>query len=347
MFEFGNPEYLHLAYLIPLLIALFLFLRYRRKKVLKKYGDRKVVQELMPEVSQSRPVIKFVVMLLALSFVIIALARPRFGAKLEKVKQEGREIIIALDVSNSMLAEDIKPNRLERAKRAIAQLTDRMKNDKVGMIVFAGDAYTQVPITSDYAAAKLFLSAVNTDMVSKQGTAIGKAIELAMNSFTPNEEASKALLIITDGENHIQDPVPVAENAAEQGIRVFTIGMGLPEGAPVPDKNSPAKYLQEGGSTVISKLDEQTLRGIAKAGEGTYIRANNIRTGVNAVFDEISELEKTEMEQKVFTEYNEKFQYFAGIALLLLLLDFFIMERKNRYLERLNIFGGNRPEGTQ
>ena len=246
-----------------------------------------------------------------------------------------------------MLAEDIKPNRLQRAKRAIAQLTDRMKNDKVGMIVFAGDAYIQVPITSDYAAAKLFLNAVNTDMVSKQGTAIGKAIELAMNSFTPNEEASKALLIITDGENHIKNPVPVAENAAEQGIRVFTIGMGLPKGAPVPDKDSPAKYLQEDGSTVISKLDEQTLRAIAQAGEGTYIRANNIRTGVNAVFDEISKLEKTEMEQKVFTEYNEKFQYFAGVALLLLLLDFLIMERKNKYLERLNIFGGNRSEGTQ
>lgn len=341
MFEFANPEYLQLAYLIPLLILLFWYTRHRRRKMLNNFGEQGVIATLMPEVSKFRPVLKFVLMLIVISMAIIALAQPRFGSKLEKVKQEGREIIIALDVSNSMLAEDIKPNRLTRAKRAIAQLTDRLKNDKVGLIIFAGDAYTQVPITSDHAAAKLFLSSVSTDMVSKQGTAIGKAIELGANSFTPDKNASKALLVITDGENHIEDPVPAAQNAAEKGVRVYTIGMGLPEGAPVPDKNNPSRYLQENGTTVISKLDEQTLKEIADAGKGSYIRANNIRTGVNAVFDEISELEKTEMEQRTFTEYNEKFQYFAGLALLFLIIEFLAQERRNRYLDKLNLFGEN------
>ena len=342
MFEFGSQGYLYMLLLIPVFYIIFLLSRYRRKKILQKYGDTQVIKTLMPEVSTARPRIKFFLLMLAFIALVIALARPRFGSKLKNVKREGVEIIIALDVSNSMRAQDIKPDRLERAKRAISQMTDHMKNDKVGLLVFAGDAYTQVPITSDYEATKLFLSAVNTDIVSKQGTAIGSAVELGMDSFTPDEETSKALIVITDGENHEGNAVSAAKKAAEKGIKVYTIGMGLPDGAPIPAQKGGNKYLQENGETVISKLDEQTLKEIAAAGDGSYVRANNIRTGVNTIFDKINQLEEKEMETKVYSQFDEKFIYFAALALFFLILEFLIMEKSNTRLSNLKIFEGRK-----
>jgi Ca-activated chloride channel family protein len=279
--------------------------------------------------------------MLALVFFIGGLARPQFGSKLKKVKREGVELIIALDVSNSMMAEDIQPNRLERAKRAISRLVDRLKDDKIGLIVFAGDAYTQLPITSDYNSAKLFLNSVSTQIVPKQGTAIGTAINLGIRSFTPNGEANKAIIVITDGENHEDDALEASQRAESEGIIVHTIGMGLPSGSPIPVlRNGQTDYLKDrDGKVVVTKLNEQMLEQIAAAGSGIYVRANNAQVGLNALFDEINKMEKQEMDTRVYSEYDDQFQYFFAIGLLLLFLEFLVLERKNKYLIHVKLFG--------
>jgi Ca-activated chloride channel family protein len=294
----------------------------------------------MPFASKSRPMFKFFVLMLALAFIIAGIARPQYGSKLKKVKREGIELVIALDVSNSMMAEDIQPNRLERAKLAISRLVDKLKDDKIGLIVFAGDAYTQLPITTDYNSAKLFLNAVNTQIVPKQGTAIGAAINLAIRSFTPDSKANKAIIVITDGENHEDDAVAAAKSAVENGMVVHTIGMGLPQGSPIPVLRSGQKeYLKDNqGNVVITKLDENMLEQIAAAGDGVYVRANNAQVGLNTLFDEINKLQKTEMESLVYSDYEDQFQYFFAIAMILILLEFFILERKNRYLKNIKLF---------
>ena len=278
--------------------------------------------------------------MLALAFIITGIARPQFGSKLKKVKREGVELIIALDVSNSMMAEDIQPNRLERAKRAISRLVDRLKDDKIGLIVFAGDAYTQLPITSDYNSAKLFLNAVNTQIVPKQGTAIGAAINLASRSFSPGGESSRAIIVITDGENHEDDAIAEAEAAVEKGIVVHTIGMGLPSGSPIPIlRNGQTDYLKDrDGNVVVTKLNEQMMEQIAAAGSGIYVRANNAQVGLNTLFSEINDMEKQEMESRSYSEYDDQFQYFFAVGLLLILMEFIILERKNRYLKNVKLF---------
>jgi Ca-activated chloride channel family protein len=307
---------------------------------LKRFGNQQTIKELMPFVSKSRPVFKFFLLMLALAFFIIGAARPQFGSKLKKVQREGIELIIALDVSNSMMAEDIQPNRLERAKRAISRLVDRLKDDKIGLIVFAGEAYTQLPITSDYNSAKLFLEAVNTQIVPRQGTAIGASINMSLRSFTPEGNANKAIIVITDGENHEDDPVTAAQEAAKNGIIVHTIGMGLPQGSPIPVlRNGQTDYLRDNdGNVVVTKLDETTLEEIAAAGNGIYVRANNAQVGLNALFDEINKMEKEEMETLVYSEYDDQFQYFFAIGLFLLLFEFVILERKNKYLMQVKLF---------
>jgi len=277
-------------------------------------------------------------MIIALTLIIIAAARPQFGSKLREVKAEGVEIIIALDVSNSMLAEDIRPNRLEKAKRAISKLLDNLRNDKIGLIVFAGDAYTQVPITTDYTATKMFLSTINTDFVPKQGTAIDEAIQLAMKSYSPDNEQKKVLIIITDGENHEDNPVITAKEAKEMGILVYTIGMGLSKGSPIPIKGRSDYRKDVNGNVIITKLDETTLVSVAQAGGGIYIRANNAKVGLSKLYKEIEKLDKTELETVVYSEYEDNFQYFIGFALLFLLIEFIILERKNKRLKKLNLF---------
>lgn len=340
IFRFAHPTYLYALVLIPLLAFVYLIIARRRKKALEKFGNPEVISSLMPEASFVRPTVKFYIMLFALFSLIIAMAGPQFGTKLETIKRKGIELIIALDVSNSMNATDIEPSRLERAKRAIARLVDKLSNDRIGIIVFAGDAYTQLPITTDYPSAKMFLNSINTDVVPTQGTAIGKAINLAMNSFSQQKDINRAIIVITDGENHEDDPVAAAKKAAEKGIRVYTVGMGLPKGAPIPVRGGkPNEFMKDrSGNVVISKLDEKTLQEIAIAGNGSYIPANNIRKGINNLVNDLSKLEKKEIDAKVYTEYDEQFQYFAGLALLLLLIDFFILERKNRYLKDIDLF---------
>jgi Ca-activated chloride channel family protein len=341
IFRFGNIEYLWGLLIIPALAIIFAWSRIARRRALKKFGQPDMLEDLMPFRSNSRPVLKFVILMLALAFFIVGIARPQFGSKLKTEKREGVELVIALDVSNSMMAEDIQPNRLERAKRAISRLIDRLQDDKIGLIVFAGDAYTQLPITSDYNSAKLFLNSVNTQIVPKQGTAIGAAIDLAHNSFTPNGEANKAIIVITDGENHEDDAVSAAKDALEDGIIVHTIGMGLPSGSPIPVlRNGQTDYLKDrDGKVVVTKLNEKMLEQIAAAGQGIYVRANNAQVGLNALFDEINKMEKQEMETRTFSEYDDQFQYFFAIGLFLLLLEFVILERKNKYLKNINLFG--------
>lgn len=341
IFRFQQPEVLYALLGVPLLLVVFWLSRWWQQKKIKKYGDPHLVEGLMPERSLSRQAWKFSLVLLAWISGVFALARPQFGSKLEEVKRKGVEIMIALDVSNSMLAQDIEPSRLERAKQAISRLVDQLEDDKVGLIVFAGDAYIQVPITDDYLAVKMFLSGVGPEIVPRQGTAIGQAIDLAMKSFSPVSDAGKAIIIITDGENHEGDPVGAAEKAAEIGIVVHTLGMGLERGAPIPiDPGAQVKTYRKDreGNVVISKLDEALLSRVAVAGKGKYVRANNIRVGLDVLMEEIRGMEQAEMEMRMFSEYDERFQYLAGLSLFLLLLDFVILERKNRWLSKIRLY---------
>jgi Ca-activated chloride channel family protein len=287
-----------------------------------------------------RPLIKFILQLIAVGAGIIMLSRPQFGSKIEDVKKQGVEVIIALDVSNSMLAEDIQPDRLTRAKQAISRLVDNLDNDKIGLIVFAGDAYIQIPITTDYISAKMFLSAINPNMVPKQGTAIGAAINLGVKSFSPGEGKSKAIIIITDGENHEDDPVTDAEEASKAGIVIHTIGIGSTEGVPIPMIiNGKKDYLKDvNGNTVVTKLDEEILKKIALSTNGNYVRASNSNIGLDEIFSGIKKMKKQDLESTMYTEYNDQFQIFAAIALFLLLVDFIIMERKNRRLANIRLF---------
>lgn len=344
MFRFGSPHYLYLLVLIPILIALYIYFRIQRKKAIREFGNPEILEPLMPSASKSRPILKFIVLITALAFLIVGIARPQFGAKLQKIKRKGIELVIALDVSNSMLAEDIQPNRLEKAKRAIAKLTERLSNDKIGLIVFAGDAYTQIPITTDYTSAKLFLSSISPDIVPTQGTAIGSAIDLAMKSFTPESETSKAIIVITDGENHEDDAVEMAKLAAENNIVVHTIGMGLPQGGPIPVANAYGQKdfrRDKEGQVIVTKLDEKMLQEIATAGKGTYTRANNTEVGINSVFDEINKMEKSELESRVYSDYNDQFFYFIAIALALVIIEYCVMENKNKLFRNFKLFNKN------
>ena len=340
LFKFANPDILYLLLLLPVMVVLWIINNIRRKKALLKLGNPDLVSGLMPELSLFRPNLKMLLGMVALSLLIVVVARPQFGSKLEEVKKEGVEVIIALDVSNSMLAEDIRPNRLERAKQALSRLIDNLENDKIGLIVFAGDAYTQIPITTDYISAKMFMSTITPDMVPRQGTSIASAISLAMKSFSPGEDKSRAIIVITDGENHLADPVSAATAAAEAGIVVHTIGIGSADGVPIQmTVNGRREYLKDNdGNTVITKLDEDVLRRVAMAGGGSYVRASSSNLGLEEVYGEIRKMKQQEMESVMYTEYNDQFQVFAAIALLLLLADSLIMDRKNRKLSKIRLF---------
>jgi Ca-activated chloride channel family protein len=340
LFRFANPDFLYLLLLLPVVILLYIINEIRKKRALKRLGDIRLVGSLVPELSTTRPFVKFILQLLAFLAGIIMLSRPQFGSRIEDIKKQGVEVIIALDVSNSMLAEDIQPDRLTRAKQAISRLVDNLDNDKIGLIVFAGDAYTQIPVTTDYVSAKMFLSTINPNMVPKQGTAIGAAINLGIKSFSPGEGKSKAIIIITDGENHEDDPVVIAKEASKAGIIIHTIGIGSTEGVPVPViTNGKKEYLKDvDGNTVISKLDEDILIKIAESTNGNYVRASNSNIGLDEIFSKIKKMKKQELESTMYTEYNDQFQIFAAIALIMLLVDFIIMERKNRRLVNIRLF---------
>jgi Ca-activated chloride channel family protein len=342
MFRFGHIESLWWLLLIPALIVVYiLYVRAQRRR-LARLGNVETLRGLMPEVSPKRVRRKFMLLLIAIGLIVTALARPQFGSKLKEVTRRGVEIIIAVDVSNSMLAEDFEPNRLERTKFAIDRLVEQLREDRIGIIVFAGDAYVQLPITSDYVAARNFARHLSPDMVSRQGTAMGAAIDLAALSFSAGSEGSSILILVSDGENHEDDPVAAAQAAAEKGITIYTIGIGTDQGAPIFIDGD---YLtDEEGNMVVTRLDETTLEQVALATGGAYIRATNRSVGLDEIIRQVNEVEKKELTAQVFEDYNEQYQYILAIALFFLILEALILARKNRILARFNIFKTNGPE---
>ena len=338
MFRFEEPTYLYLLLLLPFLAAFYLYSNYRRRKAIRKFGDPVLMAQLMPDVSKYRPDVKFWLVFAAIGLFAVLLARPQFGSKLETVKRQGVEVMIALDISNSMLAQDVQPSRLEKAKRLVAQLVDKMENDKVGMIVFAGDAFTQLPITSDYISAKMFLESINPSLISKQGTAIGEAINLATRSFTPQEGVGRAVIVITDGENHEGGAVEAAKAAAEKGIQVSVLGVGMPDGAPIPVEGTNDFRRDRDGNVVVTRLNEQMCQEIAQAGDGIYVRVDNSNAAQKVIAQEINKMAKADVETQVYTEFNEQFQAVAWIILLLLLAEMLILERKNPLFRNIHLF---------
>lgn len=341
MFRFAHPEYLYLLLVIPVITGLFLYAQFRRRKKIKDFGNPDLLAELMPNISYIRPHIKFYIQLLATILIIIILAQPQFGTKVEKDERKGIEVMIALDVSNSMLAQDIQPSRLEKSKQVLAKLVDNMMQDKVGLVVFAGDAYTQLPITVDYVSAKMFLSTINTGIVPRQGTAVGSAIDMCIKSFgeiDPAKQTGRAIIVITDGENHEDDAIGAAKLAKEKGISVFVIGMGRPEGAPIPVDGTMSFWKDKDGNVVVSKLNEDMCKNIALAGGGAYVRADNTNAAYKVIEKELDKIAKSDINTQSYSDYNEQFQSFALLALILLILDTFIFDRQNKKLSKIRIF---------
>ena len=328
MIIFAHPQYLLLLLLIPFFfLGLALWMGARRRR-LRKLGDEALVQELMPSWSRSKRWVRAVLWSLAFFFFVIGLSRPQIGAKLKEYKVKGAEIMVVLDVSNSMLAQDYSPNRLERAKLAISRITDKLQGDRIGLIIFAGSSFVQLPITSDYVSAKMFLSNISTQSIPIQGTAIGDAITTAAKSFSAQSENSRAIIVITDGENHEDDAVAAAMQAAEAGIKVYTIGVGSPDGQPIPMEGGLLK--DKDGNIVVTRLDEETLKEIAEAGGGAYVHAVNDEFGLTPIINDIKKMQEEEYNSIVFEEYDEQFMYFLGIAFALFVLEMLIGERRSR-----------------
>lgn len=326
MLNFAQAQYLLLLFLIPVFFiiqAVILKLRMRR---IRKFGDEALVSRLMPSYSKGKVWVRLALFSIGFFFFVIGLSRPQIGAKLKEHETKGAEIMIVLDVSNSMLAEDYSPNRLERAKLAISRIVDRLRDDRIGLILFAGDSFVQLPITTDYVSAKMFLNSITTGSVPVQGTAIGDAINTAMRSFSVQSEKSRAIIVITDGENHEDDPVAAAQQAAELGVRVYTIGVGSPEGKPIPMDGELLK--DKDGEIVVTRLDEKVLQDVAMAGNGVYVRAGNTEFGLNPIIDNIRKLEDEKYSSIVFEEYDERFMYYFGIALFFFVLEMLIGYRK-------------------
>lgn len=342
MFRFEEPAYLYLLLLLPVLALLYWYSNYRRRRAIRKFGDPELMAMLMPDVSKYRSDVKFGIIWLVVALFSLLLARPQFGSKLETVKRQGVEVMIALDISNSMLAQDVQPSRLAKAKRLVAQLVDKMENDKVGMIVFAGDAFTQLPITSDYISAKMFLESIDPSLISKQGTAIGAAINLATRSFTPQEGVGRAVIVITDGENHEGGAVEAATEAAKKGIQVNVLGVGLPDGAPIPMEGTNDYRKDREGNVIVTRLNEAMCQEIAKAGNGLYVRVDNTNNAQKAIGQEINKMAKADVETQVYTEFNEQFQAVAWFILILLLVEMLILERKNPLFRNIHLFSNKK-----
>lgn len=341
MFSFGNPQLLYLLFLLPAVALLFFFARMARRKKLARYGKIRNLEPLMPEASRYKPGIKLALQLLAIAALVIVLARPRAGAKEESAEVEGIEVMICLDVSNSMLASSTDDprgvSRLQRAKLVLEKLIDKLDNDKIGLIVFAGDAYTQLPITTDFVSAKMFLNSISTEMVPSQGTTIGAAIEMAMSSFSPTEDMQKAIIVITDGESFDDDPIAAAKAAADQGIQVDVIGLGTTKGALIPMGRDGQFMKDDSGNPVTTRLNEEMAKEIAQAGHGIYVQGSS--TGVvNDVVEQLDTLAKTNIERVVYAASAEQFPVFAWLALIFIVLDIFMLDRKVGWLKKINFF---------
>ncbi|HPE82189.1 MAG: VWA domain-containing protein [Aequorivita sp.] len=341
MYQLEQPIYFYILFAIPVIVVVFLLLLVWKRTVQKRFVDKELLKKLSPNHSLFKSVLKVLVLCLAVACLSFALVNPKIGTKLETVKREGVDIVFALDVSKSMLAEDIAPNRLEKAKQLITQIINGLAGDRIGIIGYAGSAFPQVPITSDFSSAKLFLNGMNTDMVSSQGTAITQAIEMAQTFYDDEEQTNRVLFIISDGEDHEGNVSQIAEEAAEKGIRIFTIGVGSLEGGPIPIKeNGVLQYYKrdQNNEQVITRLGEETLKEIAKTANGEYIDGSNTKVVVDRVKSILNGMDKKEFEAKQFTDFKDQFQWFLAGALFLLVLDVFFLERKTAWLKKLNLF---------
>ncbi len=339
--QFENQEYFYLFLIIPVFVLIFFIARYRQKKKLQRLGEWSLVNHMLPMRSGRRPYVKHLLFLCAFSALVMAAVNPQVGYKLEDVTMEGVDIVIALDVSRSMMAEDIRPNRLERAKMAVSRLIDQLESDRVGVVIFAGSAVTQVPLTSDHDAARMLLRTVNTNSIQVQGTSLAHALERSIASFSDKDSKSRVIILISDGENHTDEPVPVAARAQDMGITIHTVGIGTSSGAPIPvyRNNELTGFLRDAqGNTVISKFDEPMLREIAQSGGGMFQTGTGPDLGLNNIMEEIRNMEQQEYESAQFSEYESRFHYFVAIALVLLLLEFLIFERKNKWINKIKLF---------
>lgn len=348
MIQLDEKMYFYLLFIIPVIVVLFLLVVIWKKRTQKKFANTNLLKRLTPDKSYNKGALKLIVFILGLSLLIIGLVNPKIGTKLETVKREGVDIVFAVDVSKSMLAEDIAPNRLEKAKRLVSEIINQLASDRVGIIAYAGQAYPQLPITTDYGAAKMFLQSMNTDMLTSQGTAIDQAIELASTYYDDEEQTNRVLFIISDGEDHSEGTtIDAVEDAVDEGISIYTIGVGKQKGAPIPIKrNGILESLKKDnqGETVITRLNENILIDIANEGNGQYIDGSNTDTAVDLIKEELLQMDKKEFEAKQFAEYKDQFQWFIGAALLLLFLDIFILDRKTKWLKKLNLFNEKRNE---
>lgn len=326
MLFFAQSQYLYLLILVPLIPVGYAVIRRLRLRRIRRFGDESLVKELMPSWSGDKGWVRILLFALAFLFFVIGLSRPQIGAKLSERETKGAEIMICLDVSNSMLAQDYSPDRLTRAKLAISRIVDRLEGDRIGLVIFAGSSFVQLPITTDYVSAKMFLTSIGTESVPVQGTAMGDAILTAARGFSAQSEKSRAIIVITDGENHEDDPVEAARQAVQMGARVYTVGVGSADGQPIPKDGDLMK--DSDGNIVVTRLDEKVLREVAGAGNGSYVHAGNEEFGLNPIIDDIRKMEDERFNSVVFEEYDEQFMYFFAIALALLAIEMLVGERK-------------------
>ena len=344
MYQLEEKFWFWVLFIIPVMLALFLWTFFWKKRTQKSFGNTAVLKRLSPDGSFFKSSLKFGVVCFAVSGLIIALVNPKIGTKLETIKREGVDIVFAIDVSKSMLAEDVAPNRLEKSKQLVTQIINNLASDRIGIIAYAGKAFPQLPITTDYASAKMFLQSMNTDMLSSQGTAIDEAIQLSRNYFDDEEQTNRILIIISDGEDHNDMSVEVAETASEEGIKIYTIGVGSEKGGPIPlKKNGEVMSYKkdQNNETVITRLNEETLRLIAEEAKGDYINGNKTAVVVEKIRTVLNAMDKKEFEAKEFAEYKDQFQWFLGIGLFFLILDVLFLDRKTAWLKRLNLFNEN------
>lgn len=344
MYQLDEKIWFWVLAIIPVIILSFLVLQIWKHSTQRKFADKELFKKLSPNASVFKSVLKIAVLCFAFASLAIALVNPKIGTKLETIKREGVDIVFAVDVSKSMLAEDIAPNRLEKSKQLVTQIINNLASDRVGIIAYAGKAFPQLPITTDYASAKMFLQSMNTDMLSSQGTAINEAIKLATTYFDDEEQTNRILIIISDGEDHSEEAAAVAEEAKEAGIRIFTIGVGEVNGGPIPEKRNGIvlNYKKDNqGETVITRLDEETLKNIAAQANGVYINGRNTNDVVKNIKDILNGMDKKEFETKEYADFKDQFQWFLAFAVLFLLLDIFLLERKTAWLKKLNLFNEN------
>ena len=339
--ELDESKYLYLLFLLPIVLLLFLYNQYWKRKKQREFGDLDMVKKLSPEKSVFKPILKLIVMLLALSALILGLVNPKIGTKMETVKREGIDIVFAMDVSKSMLAEDVAPSRLEKSKQIVSQIINQLGSDRIGIVAYAGSAFPVLPITTDYGVAKMFLQSMNTGIVSSQGTSLDEAIKLSSTYFDDKSKTSKLLILISDGEDHSEGAEEAAEEANKLGMKIITIGVGTEKGSTIPlRRNGIVESFQRDNNNevVVTKLNQESLTTIAKATKGGYVNGNNTKEVLEYVKNALNNIQKTEFEATQMADFQSQFQWFLGLAFALLFLDIFFLERKTKWVRKLNLF---------